>query len=345
MVRAAWSMVVCLLVGSVASEAEVIVAGFDGMTPAISAYAGVSDGDEPPLRRIEGVSTQLEFTSSPAIDTGRDEVYLAHTNPPRLLVFDLGATGDAAPLRVVEGNATGIVVPVGVAVDPVHGEVFFLRGVAPNHVLVFPRTASGDVAPSRTLTLPTTTVFGPKAIVYDAVHEELIVAVEDSVTGPAIHVFDRLASGTATPLRSITGPTTVLAGVFSLAYDSTHDELFVVQRNFSTPTPTYAVHAFAGAANGTVSPLRTLSGTTAFPNARPPQYIAYDAARDELVIDSNVELRFYDRTANGNIAPLRILGGPMAGVDGVNGLVMAPDRVFEDGFESGDTTVWSLAVP
>ena len=58
--------------------------------------------------------------------------------------------GDAKPLRVVQGEKTGLDFPMGLAADVEHDE-FAVANNGGNSVLVFSRTAQGNVAPVRTI--------------------------------------------------------------------------------------------------------------------------------------------------------------------------------------------------
>lgn len=331
------SVVLLVLAFALPLRAEVVVTGYDGANASVSAFASDADGDVPPLRRIVGAATQLEFSSSPAVDSEHDELVIAHSSPSRVVVFDLGADGNVAPIRLLQGPTSQIFLPMAVAVDTVHDELYVLGSGGPNHVRVYPRTANGDVGPLRSFTVAATEPPFPRAMLYDPVHEEIYVTMADTIAGTSVLVYDRLATGTPAPLRRLAGSVTLLTYANSLALDTAHDELFVLQ-GFGT----YALHTFARTADGNVAPLRTLAG----PNTGGTmQHVAYDHKRDELVLDNNTQYRVFPRTASGNVTPLRLVGGTLAGINGVGGLAIAPDRLFEDGFESGTTTAWSITVP
>lgn len=69
------------------------------------------------------------------------------TPNPALYVYAVGATGNAAPIRVISGSNTQLLRPYGVAVDE-SGQAFVSNGES---VLVFAAGASGNVAPSETV--------------------------------------------------------------------------------------------------------------------------------------------------------------------------------------------------
>ena len=72
------------------------------------------------------------------------------TLPPAITVYAKNATGDTAPLRVIEGPRTGLNWPTGIAVDAERGEVYVTNDTT-DSILVFDAEASGNVAPKRML--------------------------------------------------------------------------------------------------------------------------------------------------------------------------------------------------
>lgn len=175
----------------------------------VTVHAVTADGNTAPLRTIEGPSAGLIYTYGITLDTVHDELLLVSIRPldnfgtteGSVRVFGRMATGDAAPLRVVEGPATGLIAPAGIAVDPAQGEVFVTdRNTA--SVMVFARTASGDRAPLRVLAGPATGLTHPSGIAVDTTHGEIFVADSGDNT---VKVFARTASGNAAPLRVLVG--------------------------------------------------------------------------------------------------------------------------------------------
>ena len=65
-----------------------------------------------------------------------------------VLVFRGGATGDEAPLRVIQGSKTGMIRPQTVEVDPVNNEIVAADSSS-RAILVYDRMANGNVEPMR----------------------------------------------------------------------------------------------------------------------------------------------------------------------------------------------------
>src|SRR5215831_2136507 len=70
--------------------------------------------------------------------------------PPSITVYRKDASGDVAPLRVIQGPKTGLDWPTSIAVHPDRGEIFVANDTA-HTVTVYRTTDNGDVAPIRVL--------------------------------------------------------------------------------------------------------------------------------------------------------------------------------------------------
>jgi hypothetical protein len=184
-------------------------------------FAREADGQAQRLRAIEGQKTLLGRTMHAiAYDEIHDEIYVTQQFGQGILVFRGGATGEEAPLRVINGSKTQLIAPDRLAVDPVHEEIFVPEGVK---LLVFPRTATGNVAPSRVITGPNTGIGATRAVVIDPQRDLIIAATQawgdddddDSRDrqGSELRIFPRSANGNVKPLRVISG----LRGMGNLA--------------------------------------------------------------------------------------------------------------------------------
>ena len=117
---------------------------------AILFFRGGADGNEAPLRVIQGPKTMLWDPDYVEVDGAHNEVFV--TSGERVLVFNSQANGDVAPLRINEGSNTMLgrmrgapqVISelnlVVVSAGPIEG--------TPGHgqLLIFNRTDEGDVA-------------------------------------------------------------------------------------------------------------------------------------------------------------------------------------------------------
>src|ERR1019366_7239692 len=90
---------------------------------AILTFRGGANGEEAPIRIIQGPSTQLAGTDRLDVDPVNNEIYIP--NRDSVLVFPREAQGDVAPIRIIRGPDTQIRErdAAGVAVDPVYNVV------------------------------------------------------------------------------------------------------------------------------------------------------------------------------------------------------------------------------
>jgi len=109
----------------------------------------VANGNVAPDRTIEGQQTHLSRTMHGlAFDPVHDEIIVPVALSGAVLVFRGSASGNEAPLRVIQGAHTGLIRPQTVEVDPVHGEIVAVDSSS-RAILIFDRMANGDVAPFR----------------------------------------------------------------------------------------------------------------------------------------------------------------------------------------------------
>jgi hypothetical protein len=166
-------------------------------------------------RIISGYAAQLARDAHEIrYDAVHDEIVTVNPHALAIAIRRGGASGDEAPLRVIQGPQTQIDSLLGssgiIEVDPVHGEIFAAgRGA----IRVFPRTANGDVAPIRTISGPDTGLDGATGqLAVDPVHDLLAVGLGGRGPGRTgrILIFKRTDEGNVKPSAVITGPKTGL---------------------------------------------------------------------------------------------------------------------------------------
>ncbi len=221
-------------------------------------------GSDTPKRTITGPLTLLNRPAGVAVDALHQELYVANdvSGASSITVYDLGANGNVAPLRTLQGALTGIDGPVGLAVDTVNDELFVVNYKTANggSITVFPRAASGNVAPSRTLQGGSTLLQDPQGMVLDLAHDEFYVANSRFSTALAgdVLVFARTASGNTAPTRQIIGPSTGLCTPIGAFLDATHDELVVANSHFGSNACAQSVTTYPRTATGDAAPSRLI---------------------------------------------------------------------------------------
>jgi hypothetical protein len=166
--------------------------------PQIAAFARMANGSAKPIREIAGQNTLFTRTMHDmAYDPVRDEIVVPQFFAFALLTFRGDANGNVAPIRKIMGPKTQLNNPHAVSLDPVHGEYFVPGREEDWRVLVFPREADGDVAPIRILEVDAE----PGRVGVDPVRNLVVVS-----GGNRLRIYDRTATGKATPRGIITIP-------------------------------------------------------------------------------------------------------------------------------------------
>ena len=111
---------------------------------AILFFRGGANGEEPPLRVIQGPKTKLSYTDNVTVDPVHGEVITAQFRTDAILVFKSVPGGDVEPVRVIHGPKTRLDRPYRVSVDPVN---HLLAAATTQGLWIFNRTDNGDVAP------------------------------------------------------------------------------------------------------------------------------------------------------------------------------------------------------
>jgi len=166
--------------GGAAGEggSDTLVGGrFD--VPSITVYAADAKGDVPPIRRIQGTKTGLNWPMGLDLDLEHDEIAVANSGDSSIRIFRRAEGGDVAPVRVIKGPRTGIHGPMGVAFDLRNDEIW-VPNYGDHTALVFARTAAGDAAPKRIMRnapdgSPTVGFGNPGAVAYDSKRDEILV--------------------------------------------------------------------------------------------------------------------------------------------------------------------------
>jgi len=209
---------------------------------AVMVYRKTAAGEDKPLRTLRGENTELEDPHGVAVDTQRNLLFVSNHGsvkdtqppgagrfePPSITVYPLDASGDTAPLRIIEGSRTGLNWPSHLFADPEHGELYVANDVG-DSILVFRATDSGDVSPVREIRGSRTGLKNPTGVFVDTKNDELWVS---NMGNHRAVVFPRDASGNVAPLRTIrSAPAEKIALAIgnpgATAYDSKREEILV----------------------------------------------------------------------------------------------------------------------
>jgi DNA-binding beta-propeller fold protein YncE len=280
-----------------------------------------------PLRTVR--DTRPTY-SAIALDLTTDEVILQDNNLWEYRVFNrLDNTppdaDETTPKRVVQGPLTEMEFNNGLYVDPRNGDVYSVESDIGDKMVVFSRDANGNVPPKRILLTPHR-VYN---IAVDEKAEELFVTVEYP---PQVVVYRKNASGEDKPIRILEGDGSGLDAPHGIAVDEKNRLLYVNtwghHSNFQIPgTGAYfppGIKVYSLDADGHTAPIRVISGDKTelnWPAAMKlnPEtgdlYVANDIGASVLVF-RNVA------TAQGNVAPARVLKGSKTGLRNPTGVFL-----------------------
>ena len=128
---------------------------------AILFFRGGANGEEAPLRIIQGPKTKLVYVDNVAVDGPHNEVIAAQTLTDSVLIFSRETGGDVAPIRILHGPKTKLDHPWKAAVDPVNN---LIAVTTKTSILFFNRTDNGDVAPKWSIEGPKLRAMTPRVL-------------------------------------------------------------------------------------------------------------------------------------------------------------------------------------
>ncbi len=313
---------------------EIFVANLDSSI--ITVYTRTASGTTAPVRTFSSLGYP---TDAIAVDTANNEIFVNANSVTA--AYARTANGIASPLRIIAGSSTGISSSTGIAVDTINNEIFVANSFPPHSLLppsitVYSRTANGNVAPLRTIATGFTDNFA--GIALDTVNNEISVLPRGN---SIVNVYERKASGSPTPLRIINAKSTGLTSPSSIAADEVNNEIFIGNFGFSAGDVSGSITVYPRTANGDVTPLRTIAGSSTGLSFTLSS-MTVDTVNDELFVAAG-NITVFARTANGNVAPLRTIFGYFTGL--VNPQGIAVDTLNNEIFVTdGDGDVSSVNI-
>jgi hypothetical protein len=207
----------------------------------ILTFRGGADGEEAPVRVIQGPLTQLRNPDHLGLDPVHNEIFVPQGNS--VLVFPREANGNVAPIRVLKGPDTQLGA-MTLAIDPVHDLLVVggsLRGVG-TRLLIFNRTDQGNVKPKAIIGGPKSGlahISGPFTI-YPAKNEIIVsvrgtgsesneMATDDCFVG----IWSTEDNGDVPPRWRVGGPKGILRMVRGVALDPKNQNIIVTDKRLN----------------------------------------------------------------------------------------------------------------
>ena len=252
----------------------------------LAVFASGSTGDVAPIRLIDTPHGAFGVT----VDNAHQELLVTIQHDSAIVTYRKQADGKESPVRVLQGNRTGLADPHGIAIDP-RDDVVFVANYGSTHdtsATIEKRTGvpSGGLDAGKS-NWP--------------LGREYAIPGSGSVSQPSIVVHRRTDSGNAPALRVIQGPATGLDWPTGLAFDAARRELYVANDAGSS------VLIFDADAHGNAAPKRMLKGAgTGLAN---PTSVFVDAKNRELWVANfgGHTITVYPQDASGNVSPLRTI--------------------------------------
>jgi DNA-binding beta-propeller fold protein YncE len=234
-------------------------------------YRRLAEGDEKPLRVIQGKDTGLADPHGIYVDADNDEMFVANHDS----YHEESTSQEQSTLvqaELARGNAS-----LSVPVERIQPRASQGKFVEPS-ISIYSRTAKDNAAPIRVIRGPKTDLNLPMKVYVDTIHNELFVANSGS---NSILVFSRTANGDVAPLRKIQGDATKLKKPVGLYVDTKNDEVWATSPEF------HSINVYKRTAQGNAAPLRVVRGApegTPAPGIGNPGGIAYDSKRQQLLV-------------------------------------------------------------
>lgn len=114
------------------------------LADAVLVFRGSANGNEPPIRVIQGPCTRLVVPHAVSLDLEHHEILVASLSNRAIAVFPWDADGNVSPIRYISGPKTRLGHVVGLGVDTTSN---LLAVANSEEILIFNRTDNGDVAP------------------------------------------------------------------------------------------------------------------------------------------------------------------------------------------------------
>ena len=243
------------------------------------------------------------------------EIFITTDYGNAIQVFSETASGSDAPLRTI----TGLNTPRGIFADSTNGEIFVaLRN---SQILVYDINADGPATPLRIITQDNSAAHSLgdfQGVHVDVANDEIFVANRDG----SVTVFNRTASGTLAPKRSIYGASTDLSNPRGVWVQG--NELFVA--NNSSPIRTILV--FSRTAFGDAAPLRVITNmNNTSTSTSMGELSQIMVANGEVTVADfgRHAIRTLPSTTNGDFLPIRLITGGNTQLNKPRGVALCTD--------------------
>jgi sugar lactone lactonase YvrE len=294
--------------------------------PPLAASTGILN--EAPIAVIVGSNTLLSRPAGIAVDASGD-IYVANQQggpigpgdiyaPGVITIYHAGNNGNVAPTATISGAATGLVYPLGIALDS-FGNIYVSNSEGGFYgavmitfdasVTVYTAGTDGNVAPIRTISGPSTGLGSSAGVVLDSSGNVYTAGFLDGV-GDTVNSYAAGSNGNVSPLTSIIGRDTGLDGPGGIALDSAGS--LYVSNNGGGPTGGGSITIYPPGSSGDAGPTTTI--TSSFTELPSASCIAVDSVGNIYVANYWGSIDIYAAGSYATGSPIATITGDDTGL-------------------------------
>jgi hypothetical protein len=255
-----------------------------------------------------------------AVDAAGD-VYSSNFTNSSITEYAPGASGNASPIRTIQGANTDLDKPDDMALTP--SGVLYVGNSYVSSVVEFAPNASGNATPVRVIGGPLTGLTGTNpgdidGVGVDSTGNVYVDNFEGTIYTNSIQVFAPTANGNVAPNRRISGPMTGL-----IAPDDVH--LGLGGQLYVTNGESGSFEEFAATASGNAAPQRMIAGSnTGLNQADDFGLDVFGKAYISVPNGPNPTVVEFGPAQSGNATPTATIAGNVTTLQEPEGVAIAP---------------------
>jgi sugar lactone lactonase YvrE len=279
----------------------------------VTVYSAGSNGNVAPTATISGLATGLVDPLGITLDS-ENNIYVANASggtsgkksvawDSSIVTYPAGSTGDVGFVETINGLATGINYPDGIALDSSGNMYTEGTSAAGDGISIFAAGSYGNVAPTTTIVGADTGLAGSNRMVLDSDRDLYVSNSFGGAGGGSVTVYQSGASGDAPPLTTITSDFTGMSGGASKVAVDSRGKIYVANVQRSGHADSVTVYSAGSYAVG--APIATISGASTalfFPRG-----VGVDANGNISVLNDNGTVTTYAAGSSGNATPVATL--------------------------------------